>query len=55
MGHVLSGWDGTNPLEVPTNLCELRTLLAPFQCTDRSSNVHHSLSDVSALVPSLLP
>ncbi|KAF8259132.1 sphingomyelin phosphodiesterase [Lactarius quietus] len=20
MGHVLSGWDGTNPLEVPTNL-----------------------------------
>ena len=22
IGHVLSGWDGTNPLEVPTNLCE---------------------------------
>ncbi|KAN0131836.1 Metallo-dependent phosphatase-like protein [Lactarius tabidus] len=23
MGHVLSGWDGTNPLEAPTNLCDV--------------------------------
>lgn len=23
MGHVLSGWDGTNPLMNPTDLCEL--------------------------------
>ena len=22
MGHVVSGWDGTDPLEAPTNLCE---------------------------------
>ena len=22
IGHVLSGWDGTNPLRNPTNLCE---------------------------------
>ena len=22
MGHVLSGWDGSNPLKNPTNLCE---------------------------------
>jgi hypothetical protein len=22
MGHVLSGWDGTNALEAPSNLCE---------------------------------
>jgi sphingomyelin phosphodiesterase len=22
MGHVLTGWDGTNPLLNPTNLCE---------------------------------
>ena len=24
MGHVLSGWDGSNPLLNPTNLCECR-------------------------------
>lgn len=23
MGHVLTGWDGTNPLSNPTDLCEL--------------------------------
>lgn len=23
LGHVLSGWDGTNPLENPTNLCKI--------------------------------
>lgn len=22
LGHVLSGWDGTNPLKNPTDLCE---------------------------------
>ena len=22
VGHVLSGWDGVNSLEAPTNLCE---------------------------------
>jgi sphingomyelin phosphodiesterase len=22
VGHVPSGWDGTDPLEAPTNLCE---------------------------------
>ena len=26
VGHVLSGWDGINPLEAPTNLCEYRAL-----------------------------
>ena len=23
LGHVLTGWDGTNPLRNPTNLCKL--------------------------------
>ena len=26
IGHVLSGWDGTNPLEAPTDLCEFWAL-----------------------------
>ena len=27
IGHVLTGWDGTNPLLNPTNLCKLAVLL----------------------------
>ena len=49
IGHVLSGWDGTNPLEAPTNLCELLSTMALLQPIGRLSNVHHSLPDVSAL------
>jgi sphingomyelin phosphodiesterase len=29
LGHVLSGWDGTNPLNNPTNLCKCCTQLVP--------------------------
>ena len=29
VGHVLSGWDGSNPLVNPTNLCKILCLSGP--------------------------
>ncbi|KAL0951685.1 hypothetical protein HGRIS_008363 [Hohenbuehelia grisea] len=51
MGHVLTGWDGTNPLQNPTNLCErpffyTRTANPVYIYTARVSSC--SLSDVRA-------
>jgi hypothetical protein len=46
MGHVLSGWDGTNPLEAPTNLCEFSEDHGTLRPTNRLSNFHYSLPDV---------
>lgn len=43
MGHVLTGWDGSNPLVNPTNLCEyLRHNLYA-----QPNNIIYSLPDVS--------
>jgi len=51
IGHVLSGWDGTNALEAPSNLCEYHAFMVLF--TRLVDVFHHSLSDVSPIRASL--
>jgi hypothetical protein len=48
LGHVLSGWDGTNPLQNPTNLCRFYTILSSLLST-KVDSFHASLSNVGAL------
>jgi hypothetical protein len=48
LGHVLSGWDGTNPLQNPTNLCRFYTILSSLLST-KVDCFHASLSNVGAL------
>jgi hypothetical protein len=52
IGHVPSGWDGSNALEAPSNLCEYRAFIVLYT---RLANVfHHSLPDVSPFKPCYL-
>ena len=44
VGHVLTGWDGTNPLRNPTNLCSSAFMLCI--CALLTYAPHSSLSDV---------
>jgi len=44
VGHVLTGWDGTNPLRNPTNLCSSAFMLCICALLTYAS--HSSLSDV---------
>jgi len=44
VGHVLTGWDGTNPLRNPTNLCS--SAFMPCICALLTYPSHSSLSDV---------
>ena len=45
MGHVLTGWDGTNPLLNPTNLCKWQMSYLPRSVSKR--RLVSSLPDVS--------
>ena len=51
MGHVLSGWDGTNALEAPSNLCECDAFM--IHCFDKLT-LPNSLPDVSWFWPFIL-
>lgn len=46
MGHVLSGWDGTNPLLNPTNLC----MSKPLNASTVMLTPVASLSNVSGFI-----
>lgn len=48
IGHVLSGWDGTNPMLDPTNLCRFCTILSALLST-KVVCFHASLSNVGAV------
>lgn len=49
IGHVLTGWDGSNPLQNPTNLCELNRFCSGYSPSDLDI---YSLSDVNCYTTS---
>jgi len=53
MGHVLSGWDGTNALEAPSDLCACSAMWH-FIARYLTNVSFYSLPDVSAAVYFLL-